>query len=48
MQNIAFCFVTGTTRRSQERRTLEGTVASPNGFLSDKDGGCMFYAIWLA
>ena len=27
---------------------LEGVVTSPNGFLSDKDSGCMFYVIRLA
>jgi hypothetical protein len=32
-------------RKSAE--PLEGTVTSPNGFLSDKDSGCMFYVIRL-
>lgn len=27
---------------------LEGVVTSPNGFLSDKDSGCMFYVICLS
>jgi hypothetical protein len=27
---------------------LEGVVTSPNGFLSDKDSGGMFYVILLA
>jgi hypothetical protein len=34
-----------TVRKSAE--PLEGTVTSPNGFLSDKDSGCMFYVIRL-
>ena len=33
-------------RKSEE--PLEGVVTSPNGFLSDKDSGGMFYAIRLA
>jgi hypothetical protein len=33
-------------RKSDE--PLEGVVTSPNGFLSDKDSGCMFYVIRLA
>jgi len=33
-------------RKSAE--SLEGTVTSPNGFLSNKDSGCMFYVIRLA
>jgi hypothetical protein len=35
-----------TVRKSAE--ALKGVVTSPNGFLSDKDSGCMFYVIWLA
>jgi len=33
-------------RKSAE--PLEGVVTSPNGFLSDKDSGGMFYVIRLA
>ena len=33
-------------RRSDE--PLEGTVTSPNEFMSDKDSGGMFYVIRLA
>jgi hypothetical protein len=33
-------------RRSDE--PLEGAVTSPNGFVSDKDSGGMFYVIRLA
>ena len=32
----------------QSAEPLEGIVTSPNGFLSDKDSGSMFYAIRLA
>jgi hypothetical protein len=35
-----------TVRKSEE--PLEGVVTSPNGFLSDKDSGGMFYVIRLA
>ena len=35
-----------TVRLSAE--LLEGVVTSPNGFLSDKDSGGMFYVIRLA
>jgi hypothetical protein len=35
-----------TVRKSAE--PLEGVVTSPNGFLSDKDSGGMFYVIRLA
>jgi hypothetical protein len=33
-------------RKSEE--PLEGITTSPNGFLSDKDSGGMFYVIRLA
>ena len=35
-----------TVRKSTE--PLEGVVTSPNGFVSDKDSGSMFYVIRLA
>jgi hypothetical protein len=49
--NVNFC----TLRTFQAQRTvrksaepLEGVATSPNGYLSDKDSGGMFYVIHLA
>jgi hypothetical protein len=41
----------GRTNRSAVRASgepLEGIMTSPNGFLSEKDGGSMFYVIRVA